>query len=71
MLRHAPEELYDIEADPMETANLAGSSLHQGVLAELREKVTEFRRETGDPWLRYFDRIESPPQPLGSRSASL
>ena len=71
MLRHAPEELYDIEADPMETTNLAGSSRHQGVLAELREKVTEFRHETGDPWLRYFDRIESPPQPLGSRSASL
>ena len=64
MLRHAPEELYDIEADPMETRNLAGSARHASVLAELRAKVDAFRDETGDPWLRYFNRIESPPEPL-------
>lgn len=64
MLRHAPEELYDIDADPMETKNLAGSARLASVLTELRSKVNDFREETGDPWLRYFRRIESPPEPL-------
>lgn len=64
MMRHAPEELYDMEADPMETKNLAGSAQHQAILAELREKVRNFRQQTRDPWLRYFDRIESDPEPL-------
>ena len=48
----------------METRNLAGSARHAGVLAELRAKVDAFREETGDPWLGYFRRIESPPEPL-------
>ena len=61
MLKHAPEELYDIESDPMETRNLAGSAAHQAVLAELREEVRSFREHTKDPWLRYFDRISQPP----------
>lgn len=64
MMRHAPEELFDMEADPMETKNLAGSARHQEVLRELRGKVRAFRERTGDPWLRYFDRIESDPEPL-------
>jgi hypothetical protein len=61
MLHHAPEELYDLENDPMETRNLAGSSKHASVLAELRRKVYEFRKRTEDPWLRYFDRISATP----------
>ncbi len=64
VLRHAPEELFDIVADPMETTNLAGSAAHQAVLSELREKVAKFREDTGDPWLRYFNRIESAAEPL-------
>ena len=64
MLHHAPEELYDIVADPMETTNLAGSAAHQAVLSELREKVAKFRADTEDPWLRYFNRIESVAEPL-------
>ena len=64
MLHHAPEELYDIEADPMETTNLAGSARHQAVLSELREKVAKFREDTGDPWLRYFNRIKSAAEEL-------
>ena len=59
MLHHAPEELYDLDADPMEANNLAGSARHQSILAELRAEVDAFRERTGDPWLRYFRRIES------------
>ncbi len=66
VLHHAKEELYDIVADPMETNNLTGSSSHAATLKELREKVVNFRRETGDPWLGYFERIDSPPEPLAS-----
>ncbi len=64
VLRHAPEELFDIVADPMETTNLAGSAAHQTILSELREKVAKFREDTGDPWLRYFNRIEAAAEPL-------
>ncbi len=64
MMRHAPEELFDMEADPMETKNLAGSAEHQAILAELRGKVRKFRQETRDVWLGYFDRIERAPEPL-------
>ncbi|MBI5281819.1 MAG: sulfatase [Candidatus Solibacter usitatus] len=50
-LFRAPEELYDVAADPGEVRNLAGASAHQTVLAELRRQTQEFRRRTGDPWL--------------------
>ena len=66
VLHHSEEELYDIVADPMETRNLADSSTHAATLKELRDKVTNFRRETGDPWLGYFERIHQPPEPLTS-----
>ena len=66
VLHHSEEELYDVVADPMETNNLAGSRTHENVLAELRDKVTDFRRETKDPWLGYFERVEAPPEPLTS-----
>ena len=66
VLHHSEEELYDIVADPMETRNLADSSTHAATLKELRDKVTNFRRETGDPWLGYFERIHQPAEPLTS-----
>ena len=50
VLRHAHEELYDLEKDPWETANVAASAEYAKVLAELRGKVQAFRRETKDPW---------------------
>lgn len=37
--RRAPEELFDITADPHETKNLAGDSAHQGQLVEMREAL--------------------------------
>jgi hypothetical protein len=36
----APEELYDLENDPMETKNLAQEQSHQKILKKLRNKFT-------------------------------
>jgi arylsulfatase A-like enzyme len=36
----APEELYDLENDPMETKNLAQEQSHQKILKKLRNKLT-------------------------------
>jgi arylsulfatase A-like enzyme len=36
----APEELYDLEKDPMETKNLAQEQSHQKILRKLRDKFT-------------------------------
>jgi N-sulfoglucosamine sulfohydrolase len=51
VLRHSREELYDMEKDPLETANLAGSPEHASTLAGLRATVQKFRDESKDPWL--------------------
>jgi N-sulfoglucosamine sulfohydrolase len=50
-LRHAKEELYDLEADPHETTNLAQRPELAATLTELRAKVLAFRERTQDPWL--------------------
>lgn len=42
------EELYDLQADPHETVNLAGSEEHQSVLARLRGALEKWIDETGD-----------------------
>ncbi len=53
---HRPrEELYDLEADPHEIVNLAGRPDHAKVLAELREKVAAWQKQTGDPWLIKYE----------------
>ena len=71
VLHHSDEELYDIENDPAESQNLAGSPAHSSVLAELRQNVEDFRRDTKDPWLGYFERIhKAPSAPAGSRGSS-
>jgi N-sulfoglucosamine sulfohydrolase len=49
VLRHGAEELYDIQADPLETRNVAES--HPDVLAGLRAKTQQFRKDTSDGWL--------------------
>lgn len=46
-----PEELYDLENDPQEVNNLAKDAAHQELLLEMREKVTEWQKLTGDLWL--------------------
>ncbi|MBA4017035.1 MAG: sulfatase [Pirellula sp.] len=44
----APEELYDLQADPFETKNLAAVPTHAATLAELRGRLDAWIRETGD-----------------------
>lgn len=51
-MRRPPEfELYDLERDPYEFENLASAANHRSVLAELKDALLEWRRETGDPFL--------------------
>ena len=44
-------ELYDLEADPHETKNLAGDPRQADRLAELKGKLKAFQQRTADPWL--------------------
>ena len=49
---HRPaQELYDLEADPMETRDIAGDPGLAGVLADLRARLEAWQRRTDDPWL--------------------
>ena len=45
------EQLYDLTFDPNEAANLAGEASHESELAELRERLFEWMRNTDDPLL--------------------
>ena len=42
------EELYDLDTDPYEVRNLAGSPEHQSVLARMRQALEAWQKETGD-----------------------
>ncbi|GAB3616166.1 hypothetical protein GCM10027416_07230 [Okibacterium endophyticum] len=50
-LVHAPEELYDLRADPDEFVNLIDSPAHDIVRAELSGALDEWMRATSDPVL--------------------
>jgi N-sulfoglucosamine sulfohydrolase len=50
-LRRPAEELYDVTADPDEVVNLAASPKHRDTLLSLRQKVLDWRKRTGDPWM--------------------
>ncbi len=43
------EELYDAEADPWQTNNLADSPAHAAVKARLKAQLEAYQRRTGDP----------------------
>lgn len=48
---HRPKfELYDLEADPHETTNLAKEEDHAERLAALKGKLQAFQKRTDDPW---------------------
>jgi N-sulfoglucosamine sulfohydrolase len=56
-LVHRPEfELYDLERDPDEIQNLASDPAHRDALNNLQDKLKEFQRRTGDPWLLKWER---------------
>lgn len=44
----APEELYDLEADPFETQNLAAAPEHAATLESLRQRLLQWEQETQD-----------------------
>ena len=43
-----PEEFYDLESDPYEIRNLIGEPAHQAKIAEMRTRLDEWIKETGD-----------------------
>lgn len=47
-----PEELYDLSNDPNETINLINDSDYKEIAHELRNKVVNWMKETGDPLLK-------------------
>ena len=48
MSKRPAEELYDVKVDPHEMQNLAGYPEHEKVLGEMRERLKDWERETGD-----------------------
>jgi N-sulfoglucosamine sulfohydrolase len=49
-LQRPREELYDLGKDPKELHNLADDPQHAVILAELRQAVWQFQKDTNDPW---------------------
>ncbi|MES2057041.1 MAG: sulfatase, partial [Pseudomonadota bacterium] len=45
------EELYDLRSDPDEVVNLVDLPAARKTLDQLRQRLTEWRRATRDPWL--------------------
>ncbi|MBI3864765.1 MAG: sulfatase [Planctomycetia bacterium] len=53
---HRPRhELYDLQADPQETVNLADRPDYAKILSELQQKVRAWQKATGDPWLIKYE----------------
>lgn len=48
-------ELFDLQADPHETTNLAKQPDHAETLARLKKKLKAFQKRTKDPWIMKWD----------------
>jgi N-sulfoglucosamine sulfohydrolase len=48
-------ELYDLESDPDEIANLAGLEQYQEMVKTFCGKPKTFQEETNDPWLHKWE----------------
>jgi N-sulfoglucosamine sulfohydrolase len=49
---HRPSfELFDVEKDPDELHNLADDPAQQDRLVSLKQKLRQFQKRTGDPWI--------------------
>jgi len=66
-----PEELYDLEADPHETVNLAESPEQAETLAMLRKQLYDWIRETRDPGLIPEPILEDLGRKYGSKLAAM
>jgi N-sulfoglucosamine sulfohydrolase len=53
-LERAPEELYDLEADPFGLRNLAGDPAHAEALDDFRGRLRDWMIEHGDPQLKNY-----------------
>ncbi len=49
-LQRPREELYDLDSDPHELKNLAADPACAAVLADLRQRLRAWQKETNDPW---------------------
>jgi N-sulfoglucosamine sulfohydrolase len=48
-------ELYDLQADPKESRNLAGDPNHASLLRELQAKLRAWQEKTKDPWVVKYE----------------
>ncbi len=53
---HYGEELYDMQSDPHEIRNIANTNQHKKVVSKLRDRLTQWIRDTDDP---FFDLVPS------------
>lgn len=66
-----PEELYDLEADPFEITNLAGSPEHESALREQRDRLYNWILETRDPGVIPEPILEDLGKEFGSKYAAM
>lgn len=55
----SPEELFDLQDDPLEFTNLVSHPAHAGRIAEFLDILESWQYETDDPWL-YRDGVSVP-----------
>jgi len=55
---YAPSELYDLEKDPAEIVNLAGTTEAKGAECEMHNLLIEWARETSDPIAKELTPLE-------------
>ena len=73
-VRPPREELYDLDSDPDELANLAGDSAYSARLEQMRVDLRNWMKRTGDPWLELWDfdgSQEDPFDPFGKPGGPL
>jgi N-sulfoglucosamine sulfohydrolase len=51
-IHRAEFELFDLEADPWESKNLAGDPRHKATLERMQAKIRAFQERTADRWVR-------------------
>jgi N-sulfoglucosamine sulfohydrolase len=53
---HRPRyELYDLQPDPHELHNLAGTAAHKAVFDDLADKLKAYQKRTRDPWYSKYE----------------
>ena len=57
-----PEQLYDLEVDPLEKHNLAADPRHGGVLSDMRRLMVARMEKYDNPLLRKYNVADAPPE---------